>query len=390
MRARIVSIGARNESKTHSPTLPAGAAGAFIALALNPAIRDDLPYDTLRDRSRSHTWRARPRCSSPIDPVMSACRAMLYAFLLFATSGPVFAQNYPARPIRLIVAFAPGGSVDVVARLIAHKLSEAWGQQVVVDNRAGAAGNISAEIVAHAAPDGYTIYITSASLVANVSLYRKVPYDPIRDFAPIMLLAAVQSVLVVHPTLPARNVKDLIALAKKSPGKINYASPGNGSSGHLVMELFKSMAGADLTHVPYKAIGQAHADVVAGQVSVSFFTIPGALPHVKAGRMTPLAVSGARRSPALPDVPTVAESGVPGYEAATWYPVLTPAGTPKAVIDKVNAQLVAIVKMPDVQERFSVLGVEPIGSTPAELAAHIKRELPKWAKVVQISGARID
>lgn len=315
---------------------------------------------------------------------------LMFAAATLVSGSHAIAQNYPARPVRLIVAFAPGGSVDVVARLVAQKLSEAWGQQVVVDNRAGAAGNLSAEIAARAAPDGYTLYITSAALVANVSLYRKVPYDPVKDFAPITLLSSVQSALVTHPEVAVKNVKELIALARNAPGKLNYASPGSGSSGHLVMELFKSMAGIDLTHIPYKAIGQAHADVVAGQVSLAFFTIPGALPHIKAGRMSALAVSGAKRSPALAEVPTVAEAGVAGYEATTWYPVLAPAGTPKAIIDKLNALLVAIVKMPDVQERFSVLGVEPIGSTPAQLAAHIKSELPKWAKVVQLSGARVD
>ena len=315
---------------------------------------------------------------------------LICAVTLLMSSFHASAQNYPVRPVRLIVAFAPGGSVDVVARLLSHKLLEAWGQQVVVDNRPGAAGNLSAEIAARAAPDGYTLYMTSAALVANVSLYRKVPYDPVKDFAPVTLLASVQSVLVTHPAVAVKNVRELIALARTAPGKLNYASPGSGSSGHLVMELFKSMAGIALTHIPYKAIGQAHADVVAGQVSLAFFTIPGALPHIKAGRMAALAVSGSKRSPALPDVPTVAEAGVPGYEATTWYPVLVPAGTPKAIIDKLNAQLVAIVKTPDVQERFSVLGVEPIGSTPAQLAGHIKSELPKWAKVVQLSGARVD
>jgi tripartite-type tricarboxylate transporter receptor subunit TctC len=300
------------------------------------------------------------------------------------------AQSYPARPVRFIVAFAPGGSVDVVARVVGQKLGERLGQQVVIDNRPGAGGNVSAEIAARAAPDGYTIYISSASLVANASLYRKIAYDPIKDFAPITLLASAQSVLVAHPGFPAKTVKDLIALAKKSPGKINYASPGSGSSGHLTMELFKSMAGIDLVHVPYKVMSQLQSDVIAGQIPLAFSTIPGALPHIQSGRMLPLAVSGARRSPALPNVPTVAEAGVPGYEAATWYPVLAPAGTPKAIVDALNAHLVAIVKAPDVQERFVSTGVEPIGSTPQELAAHIKSELRKWAKVVQLSGARVD
>jgi len=300
------------------------------------------------------------------------------------------AQSYPARPLRLIVAFAPGGSVDVIARVVGQKLGDNLGQQVVIDNRPGAGGNVSAEIAARAAPDGYTLYICSASLVANPSLYRKVPYDPIRDFSPITLLASAQSVLVAHPGFAAKNVKDLIALAKKSPGKINYASPGSGSSGHLTMELFKTMAGVDLVHVPYKVMSQLQADVIAGQVPIAFSTIPGALPHIQAARMLPLAVSGARRAPVLPNVPTVAEAGIPGYEATTWYPVLTPAGTPRPIVEKLNTELNAIVRAPDMKERFQMLGIDAIGSTPEALASHIKAELRKWQKVVQLSGARVD
>ncbi len=307
-----------------------------------------------------------------------------------AVSAAASAQTYPTRPIRLIVSFAPGGSVDLVGRLIGQKLTDAWGQQVVIDNRPGAGGNMSAELAARATPDGYTIYICSASLVVNPSLYRKLPYDPLKDFAPITLLASVQNVLVSHPSLPAKNVKELIALAKKAPGKINYASTGSGSSGHLTMELLKSMAGIDLTHVPYKVIGQATTDLLSGQVSLWFPTIPGALPHIKAGRMSALAVAGAKRSPALPEVPTVAESGVPGFEASTWYPILAPAGTPNAIVDRLNTRLVAILNTPEVNAQLVRQGVEPIGSSPAQLASHLKTELAKWAKVVQVSGARVD
>jgi tripartite-type tricarboxylate transporter receptor subunit TctC len=305
-------------------------------------------------------------------------------------SSIAFAQNYPARPLRLVVAFAPGGSVDVIARLVGQKLGDSLGQQVVIDNRPGAGGNLSAEIVARAAPDGYTVYICSASLVANPSLYRKVPYDPIKDFAPVTLLASAQSVLVAHPGFPAKSVKELVALAKKAPGKINYASPGNGSSGHLTMELFKTMAGVDLVHIPYKVMSQLQSDVIAGQVPIAFSTIPGALPHIQAGRMSALAVSGARRSAVLPNVPTVAEAGVPGYEATTWYPILAPADTPRTIVEKLNAELNGIVRAPDMKERLQAMGVDAIGSTPDELAAHIKSELRKWAKVVQLSGARVD
>lgn len=308
----------------------------------------------------------------------------------YLISCDALAQSYPARPLRLIVAFAPGGSVDVVARLVGQKLGESLGQQVVIDNRPGAGGNVSAEIAARAAPDGYTLYICSASLVANPSLYRKVAYDPIKDFAPVTLLASAQSVLVAHPGFIAKSVKDLVALAKKTPGKINYASPGSGSSGHLTMELFKSLTGVDLVHVPYKIMSQLQGDLIAGQVPLAFSTIPGALPHIQAGRMLPLAVSGARRSSVLPSVPTVAEAGVPGYEATTWYPILVPAGTPRAIVHKLNAELVAIVKAPEMKERFVSMGVDAIGSTPEELATHLKSELRKWEKVVQLSGARVD
>jgi tripartite-type tricarboxylate transporter receptor subunit TctC len=298
--------------------------------------------------------------------------------------------NYPTRPIRLIVSFAPGGSVDGVARLIGRKLTESWGQQVVIDNRPGAGGNLSAELAARAAPDGYTLYMSSASLVVNPSLYRKVAYDPVRDFAPVTLLAAVPNVLVAHPSVPAKNVADLVALAKKSPGRINYASTGSGSSGHLTMELFRSMARVDLMHIPYKTAGQAQVDLVAGQVSLWFPTIPGALPFIKAGKINALAVSGAARSAALPDVPTVAESGIRDFEATTWYPVLAPAATPAEIVTRINRQLVAIVKTPQMHDQLTHAGVEPTGSTPSELAAHIRSELPKWAKVVKTAGVRLD
>jgi tripartite-type tricarboxylate transporter receptor subunit TctC len=319
--------------------------------------------------------------------VATAVAAALISNAAFAAAT---SDTYPSHPIRLVVSFAPGGSVDVVARLIGQKLTESWGQQVVIDNRPGAGGNLSAELAARAAPDGYTLYMSSASLVVNPSLYRKVAYDPVRDFAPITLLAAVPNVLVAHPSVPAKNVADLVALAKKSPGTINYASTGSGSSGHLTMELFRSMAGVDLMHIPYKAAGQAQVDLVAGQVSLWFPTIPGALPFIKAGKINALAVSGAARSAALPDVPTVAESGIRGFEATTWYPVLAPAATHAEIVTRINRQLVAIVKTPQVRDQLMQAGVEPIGSTPSELAAHIRAELPKWAKVVKTAGVRLD
>jgi tripartite-type tricarboxylate transporter receptor subunit TctC len=301
-------------------------------------------------------------------------------------SGPAF----PARPVRMVAAFAPGGSVDVVARLLAQKLAENWGQQVVVDNRPGAGGNVSAEIVARAPNDGHTIYICSASFVVNPSLYGKTLYDPVRDFAPVSLVSRVQNVLVAHPALPARSVKELIALAKAKPGQIYYASTGAGTSGHLVMELFKSTAGIDLVHVPYKVIGQAQADLMGGQVSLWFPTAPGALPHIQAGRMRALAVAGAKRSPALPELPTVSEAGVPGFEASTWYALLAPANTPQNIVAKLNGEVVRILKQPEVHERLTAMGIEIVGGSPDELARHIRSEIPKWARVVKQSGARVD
>ncbi len=330
------------------------------------------------------------RTATVLRPAPGIFRAALYWLALSAPACNALAQDYPARPMRLIVAFAPGGSVDLVARLIGQKLSEAWGQQVVIDNRPGAGGNLSAGLAARATPDGYTLYMSSASLVVNPSLYRNLPYDPIRDFAPVTLIASVQNVLVAHPSVPARNVNQLIELARKAPGTINYASTGSGSSGHLTMELFRSMAGIALTHVPYKVIGQATADLLSGQVSLWFPTIPGALPHIRAGKMAALAVAGSKRSPALAEVPTVAESGLSGFEASTWYPLLAPAGTPRPIVGKLNAQVVAILGSAEVHGRLVGLGVEPIGSTSAQLASHIKSELAKWAKVVKLSGVRVD
>jgi len=300
------------------------------------------------------------------------------------------AQDYPGRPVRMVAAFAPGGSVDLVARLLAQKLTESWGQQVVVDNRPGAGGNVSAEIVARAPSDGHTIYICSASFVVNPSLYARISYDPVRDFAPVSLVSLVQNVLVAHPGLPARSVKELIALGKAKPGQIHYASTGSGTSGHLVMELFKSMTGIDLVHVPYKAIGQAQADLMGGQVSLWFPTAPGALPHIQAGRMRALAVAGAKRSPALPELSTVSEAGVPGFEASTWYAILAPANTPRHIVVKLNGEITKILRQPEVDERLTAMGIEIVGGSPDDLARHIRSEIPKWARVVKQSGARVD
>lgn len=306
-----------------------------------------------------------------------------------AAALPADAQHYPSRPIRLIVAFAPGGSVDLVARLVAQKAGALFGQTVVIDNRPGAGGRLGAEMAAQATPDGYTIHITSASLVVNAAIYRNLPYDPVKSFAPVTLLASTQNALAATPALPVKSVADLIALAKQQPGRINYGSTGVGTSGHLTMEMFRSQAGIQLTHVPYKVIGQTYTDLFAGRVALFFPTLPGALPHYRGGKMRLLAVSGAKRSTVLPAVPTLAEATLPGFEASTWYPVLAPAGTPRAVVNTLNRALVDALKAADIAKRLDEMGVEPAGSTPAHLAAHIKAELPKWAEVVKLSGAAV-
>lgn len=296
------------------------------------------------------------------------------------------AQPYPARPIRMVVAFAPGGSLDRAARIVAPKLGDALGQQVVIDNRVGAGGNLAAELVAKAAPDGYTVLLTGIGIVVNVSLYRSLPYDPLKDFAPITQLGAAHNVLVAHPSLPVRSVRDLIALAKKLPGKIDYVSSGNGTSGHLAMAMFEAMAGIRMTHIPYKSIAQAQADLIAGQVPLFFPTIPGALPFIRSGRVIALGVSGRRRAAVLADVPTVAEAGVPGYEASAWYPLLAPAGTPRPIVDGLQGQIAKVLHAPEMKKVLESEGVEPAGTTPEALAAHMRAELAKWAQVVKSAG----
>lgn len=294
-------------------------------------------------------------------------------------------QTYPARAIRMIVAFAPGGSLDRAARIVAPKLGEALGQQIVIDNRPGAGGNLAAELAAKSGPDGYTLFLTGIGIVVNVSLYRNLSYDPLRDFAPVTQLGSTYNVLVSHPSLPVRSVRDLIALAKKMPG-IDFVSSGSGTSGHLAMELLKSLAGIQLTHIPYKSIAQAQADLVAGQVPLFFPTIPGALPFIRSGRVIALGVSGTRRSPVLPQIPTMVEGGVPRYEASAWYPLLAPAGTPRPIIDRLQAQVAAVLSAPEMKKVFEAEGIEPAGTTPEQLAAHMRAELLKWARVVKSAG----
>jgi tripartite-type tricarboxylate transporter receptor subunit TctC len=313
------------------------------------------------------------------------------ALLLAALSAAAHADVYPSRPIRFVVAFPPGGGTDIIARSIAQKLGERWSQQVLVDNRPGAGGNIGTDIVAKSAPDGYTLLMGSAGpLAINASLFASLPFDPQRDLAPVTLAASTPNVLVVHPSLKAATVKELIALAKTEPGRINFASSGFGTPAQLAGELFNTMAGVKLVHVPYKGASPALADLLGGQVQLMFSTMPPALPHMKEGRLRALAVTSLKRSPAAPELPTVDEAALPGFEANTWHGVVLPAGAPAEIIARLNREIVAILHLPEVVGRLESQGAEPVGSTPEEFAAYIRSETVKWAKVVRESGAKAE
>lgn len=298
---------------------------------------------------------------------------------------------YPEKPLRLVVPFTPGSGVDIVARLLGQKLSESWNQSVVVDNRSGAGGTIGAEMVAKAVPDGYTILMGNlATHGINPNLYRKLPYDAIRDFAAITQVAEVTNVLVVHPSLRVQSTQDFIALAKAKPATINYGSGGSGSGAHLAAELFKSMAGINLVHVPYKGVGLAMNDLIGGQIQLMFSNLLSSLPHVRAGRLRALGVTTTKRSPAIPDLPTIDEAGLRGYEATNWFGVLAPAGTPKQVVTKLNADIVKVLHLPNVKDRLSSQGADPVGSSPEAFAAHIKSEIARWKMVITQAGIKAD
>lgn len=314
--------------------------------------------------------------------------AALCACLSFAAAAQ--ADNYPSRSIRIVVPFPPGGATDAAARLVATKMSEKWGQPVVIDNRAGAGGNVGSDIVAKSAPDGYTLVMgVTGSHAINISLYSKMPYDPVADFVAISQVAVVPNVVVVHPSVPARTLAELVALAKREPGKLNYASLGNGTAAHLGMELLKSAAGIDITHVPYKGSAPAVTDLLAGQVQVMVDGLPSALQHVKAGKLRAIALTSLHRAPALPDLPTIAET-YPGFYADAWSGLFAPKGTPAAIVNQLSTEVQRILRLPDVREKLAALGAEPVGSTQAEFAAHVKREIDKWAQVVKTSGAKVD
>ncbi|MBI4205911.1 MAG: tripartite tricarboxylate transporter substrate binding protein [Betaproteobacteria bacterium] len=299
-----------------------------------------------------------------------------------------FAQAYPTRPIRLVVASSPGGASDILARMLGQKLSEELGQQVVVDNRGGASGVIGTDIVAKATPDGYTLLIIQPSLTINPSMVSKLPYDAIRDFAPVSLVVDAAQIMTVNPSVPAKNVKDLIALAKAKPGQLMFGSPGVGTSPHLTAELFKLKAGVDMPQVPFKGSGMAFVSLISGEVSVAFSTVLSAMPHVKSGKIRPLAVTTLKRVQVMPDVPTMVESGLPDFETSQWFGILAPAGTPRRIVDRLYQALLRGSISPDVKDRLTAQGVEVINKKPEEFAAVIKRELAQWAGVIKASGIK--
>lgn len=315
--------------------------------------------------------------------------AALAVLLISITS--VMAQDYPLRPIRLVVGFAPGGGADSAARAVARKLNDTWGQPVVVDNRAGAGGNIAAEIVARAAPDGYTLLITSPGPVAiNPALYPRLPYDPQKDLAPVTLVAAGPNVLVLHPNVPASNVQELIALARSKPGGLNYASSGIGTTPHLSGELFKLAAKVNMVHVAYKSAGPAVIDLIGGRVDLMLVSVPSVLTQIRALRLKALAVTSLKRSSALPELPTLDESGLPGFEVSAWWGLLVTAGTSRDLIAKLNTAVVKSLNSGDTKERLAAEGAEVVGNTPAEFGDFIRKETAKWAGVIKLSGIKID
>ena len=313
---------------------------------------------------------------------------LLALVLLVAAAGA--GAQYPAKPIRLIVTYPPGGGADTMARIIAPKLAERLGQQVVVENKAGASGQIGADLVAKSAADGYTILLDATAYSVNPSLYPKLPYDPQKDFAPITILVRVPNILVVTPGFAPKSVQELIALAKAKPGQLSYASSGNGSAQHLAAELFKVGAGVDIVHIPYKGGAPAIADVMGGQVPMFFGNMSSALPHAKSGRVRALAVTGSKRSAIVPELPTIAESGVPGYEVYEWNGVFAPAGTPAAVINRLQSEIARIVHLPDVSEKLAALGAEAVANTPQEAAVFVKAEIAKWAAVVKQANIKAE
>ena len=320
---------------------------------------------------------------------MCSSRLILLAALIIGATSAI-AQDYPSKPIRLIAPFAPGGATDVLARIAGQKLNERLGQPVVVENRTGAGGNIGAEQVAKAVPDGYTLLMGGVPHAIAVSLYPKLGYDLIRDLTAIAEVASFPSMIVLHPSLPARNVKELIALAKARPGQLNFGSAGNGSPNHLALELFKTLAGVSMTHIPYRGAGQVVADLLAGQLQLASMGFPIAMPHVRADKLLAIAVTGTARSPLLPTLPTGIEAGLPGFDVNSWYGVFGPTGLPRDIITKLNTETSRGINAPDLKERLSALGAEPSAKSPEAFTQYVRDEIAKWAKVVKASGAKLD
>ena len=308
-----------------------------------------------------------------------------------AAAQPVAAQTYPSKPVRIVAPFAPGSTIDIIGRLIAPKLSEALGQPVLVENRPGAGGMVGMDMVAKAAPDGYTMVIGALGpLAMNPVLYPKTPFDPVRDFAPVTLLATGPVVIAVHPSVPARTLKELVALAKKNPGTLNFGSPGVGSSPHLTGELLKMLTGIDIVHVPYKGNAEAITDLVSGRVGVVFTGVPPVVPLARAGRVRLIATTGRQRVSSLPDVPTIAEAGFPGAQVLIWYGLVAPAATPKELVSRLNALIVKVMSAPEIRERFSQQGIDPETSTPEQFAQLIREEYARWTKVIRASGIKME
>jgi len=310
--------------------------------------------------------------------------------VMLAGAGELAAQSWPTKSVRMIIPFPAGGSADTLARLLGQKLTERLGQPFVADNKPGAGGNIGTDLAAKSAPDGYTFLMGVSSIAIAPSLYANLSWDPVKDFTPVALIASTANILVVHPDVPAKNVQELIALAKSKPGQLNYASGGNGATNHLAGELFKRMTTTDIVHIPYRGNPLAVIDVLNGQVAMMFDFMITSLPHVKAGKLRPLAVTGHHRSPQVPDLPTVSEAGVPGYEASTWFAVMAPAGTAADVVRKLNGEINAVLKLPDVIERLNTLGAEPLGGTSEDVSKLLRADLTKWSEVVKAAGIKVE